>query len=386
MSTTIYTITHKKFNPPSDSTYLPLQVGAYNQEYYGYLTDDNGSSISDLNQYYGELTGLYWIWKNSMQSDYLGICHYRRYFINHAGCLLAQDDYETILSSHDIIVSNAAYCDSSYLEYYASAHNQYDLLTVGAVISEKYPEYFSVFEEKIHGQKYYYGNLFVTSKAYFNEYCEWLFDILFEAQTRIDVSSYDLYNQRVFGFLSEQLLFVWIAYKKLNVYECRIGITSEKAETVEFKTAMAHLIKKGLIEEASELFYSYLKLRPDIQLSLSDIKAEIPLIEHILYILQQEKAHHTSSLLEYSDNLNKLIQHIRDLQNILDHFRTGRPAAEDWNYIASTNASWITLLTLSINADYHPEEILSILRNLISYFSEKKDAEAVRELTNYLES
>ena len=70
MKTTIYIITHKKFNEPKLEDYKPLQVGFQND--LGYLRDNKGDNISDKNKNYCELTGLYWIWKNDKKSDILG--------------------------------------------------------------------------------------------------------------------------------------------------------------------------------------------------------------------------------------------------------------------------------------------------------------------------
>ena len=47
-------MTHKKFNPPKDTVYVPLQVGSALNPDLGYMKDDTGDSISDLNPYYGE--------------------------------------------------------------------------------------------------------------------------------------------------------------------------------------------------------------------------------------------------------------------------------------------------------------------------------------------
>ena len=57
----------------------------------------------------------------------------------------------------------------------------------------------------------YRFNMFVMKRAQFNAYCAWLFDILFELERRLDISSYTTYDARVFGFVGERLLDVWLA-------------------------------------------------------------------------------------------------------------------------------------------------------------------------------
>lgn len=315
--TKIFTMTHKKFAEPDDPVYVPLQVGRATHEDLGYLSDDTGDSISTQNCYYGELTGIYWLWKNYSGRENIGICHYRRFFIDEDKQLLKEADYERILSEYDVITSKAMHAGEPYRDYYAKAHNGRDLEEEGRVIAELYPQDYPAFEQVMAGDKHYFGNLMVTSRALFDDYCGWLFPIFFELQKRIDVSSYDEYHRRVFGFLSEQLLLVWITARGLKVYECSVGISEEKAETKEFKLAIGQLLKMHQIREARNMFYEILKIRPDIRLEHSDLKHEIPQIEQILYICEVEMQQGINGMLGYSDDLQTLLAHTEKLCGLL---------------------------------------------------------------------
>ena len=41
--------------------------------------------------------------------------------------------------------------------------------------------------------------------------------ILFEVEKRVDISKYDSYQQRLFGFLGERLLNVWLVHRKPKI-------------------------------------------------------------------------------------------------------------------------------------------------------------------------
>ena len=51
-----------------------------------WLAEKDGENIADLNRYFSEWTGLYWIWKNRLNNmsddDWVGNCHYRKLWLN----------------------------------------------------------------------------------------------------------------------------------------------------------------------------------------------------------------------------------------------------------------------------------------------------------------
>ena len=64
-------------------------------------------------------------------------------------------------------------------------------------------------------------------REYFNNYMEWLFKILFELEKRIDISDYDNYQARIYGFLSERLFTVWLEKNNLNKKEVTMLFVEE---------------------------------------------------------------------------------------------------------------------------------------------------------------
>ena len=63
----------------------PLGLGNTNYPNH-WLTEKKGENISNLNKYYGETSGFYWIWKNKLndkdKNDWIGSCHYRKLWLN----------------------------------------------------------------------------------------------------------------------------------------------------------------------------------------------------------------------------------------------------------------------------------------------------------------
>ena len=64
MDIKIIVAAHKEYRMPWQNIYLPVQVGAAGKESIGYQRDDEGDNISNKNDTYCELTGMYYAWKN----------------------------------------------------------------------------------------------------------------------------------------------------------------------------------------------------------------------------------------------------------------------------------------------------------------------------------
>ena len=234
---------HKRYEMPEDKMYIPVQVGAEGKEKIEEYTQDNiGENISSRNPYFCELTGLYWAWKN-LDADYIGLSHYRRHFSlskklpkdieGRVKEVLSYNDANNILEKTDIILPKLRkyYIENLYNHY---KHTMYiePLDETRKILEEKYSEYLVEFDRLHKRTSAHMFNMFIMKKEYLNNYCTWLFDVLFELEKRIDFTKYDVFHSRFFGRVSELLLDVWINTNKLTYEEVRV-IDIEKVNWVK---------------------------------------------------------------------------------------------------------------------------------------------------------
>ncbi len=218
--------THKDYTFPGEEPYYPIQVGAkINKKIDNVLYDDSGENISIKNPCYCELTALYWLWKN-VKDEIVGLVHYRRYFkveksdISINGHKIVDVNYlQCLTDTVDILLPEKKHFANEYKNVfwqYYDWHYIQDLIKIKEVVQTKYPEYLDSFDYVMSQKSMHICNMFVAKKRVMDEYCEWLFDILFSLESVIDISNYTPHQKRVYGFLSERLFNVWL-HKNENV-------------------------------------------------------------------------------------------------------------------------------------------------------------------------
>lgn len=229
MKTQIMVAAHKPYWMPDDKIYIPIFVGAAGKQTIPkYMRDDQGENISQKNKIYCELTGLYWVWKNT-DAEIYGLCHYRRYLAYKnflrpkKDRILKEDRILSLLKSADIILPKKRhYWIETRESQYMHAHHAEDLKVTEEVLREKYPSFLLAWKHMLASRSGHICNMFIMRQELLDEYCNWLFDILFEVERRLDISSYSENDRRVFGFLGERLLDVWVETKQLQYVEVPI--------------------------------------------------------------------------------------------------------------------------------------------------------------------
>ncbi|MFC6177404.1 DUF4422 domain-containing protein [Companilactobacillus huachuanensis] len=246
----ILVATHKKAPMPINKTlYLPILVNAKRnyQADIDYQRDDIAENISHKNANYNELTAIYWAWKNLTEVDAVGLVHYRRFFFksgrsNDLKNLIDQADIEQLLTDHDVILPKKRnyYIETNY-SHYIHAHHEEPLIETRNILVETYPQYLESFDAVMDRNKAHMFNMFVMKKEQFNAYATWLFDVLGQLETRINISDYSVQEARVFGFVAELMMDVWIETNQINYVEAKWSMTGKKQT---FKKAYNFLLRK----------------------------------------------------------------------------------------------------------------------------------------------
>lgn len=220
---------HKKYFNYRDDIITPIYVGAkINRENLEYLKDSTGNNISEKNENFCELTGIYWMWKN-VDADFYGMMHYRRYIsfenrwkyklkrmlyvfsrvfylkliISMLGMKelfqvkvsdeqLMRKEIEKMskkitseIQKYDIILPKKEIFNKSVYKQYKSSHIAEHLDKLLEIVKENYPELYPYYEKTIKkGNKIYPLNIFIMKKKYFFEYSEFVFDVLFKLEKK----------------------------------------------------------------------------------------------------------------------------------------------------------------------------------------------------------
>lgn len=220
----------------NDDVYMPIHVGKANSKFdLGIQGDDTGDNISNENPHFCELTGLYWVWKNMKPVDYIGLCHYRRYFNFHdkgtafSDCTIVSSkdmgqlnlqipDMDELFSKYDAVVAKPRLYPYTLEVDYSHCHNSEDFRVLSSIVKEMYPEYGGAFDDVfLRNNKLSHYNMMIMRWSDFNKYCTWLFDILFEAKKRINIENYSPVQGRIWGYMSERLLSVWLLHNTKRV-------------------------------------------------------------------------------------------------------------------------------------------------------------------------
>lgn len=223
------------------------------------FNDCDGDNISKKHLLFRSITVQYWAWKNC-NADYFGFFQYRRFLsfttkhyeyneYNYIAQqyidaktsskyqLLNEEKISDYIKEYDIITSEPM-CTKKlgiktvkeYCEKREAIYSTTNYLFIEELLSLKYPQYLPAYHSYMNDNKRYLYNIFIMKNELFQKYSEWLFDILFELEKKIDFTNYSYQQLKIFATLSEDLFGIF--FKQLE-QEKKYKI--QQLQLVEFK-------------------------------------------------------------------------------------------------------------------------------------------------------
>ena len=195
---------------------IPIEIGAalHDKSIYNIRDNSGEDNISIKDKLYGEITALYWIWKNDTHKI-VGLCHYRRItLIKHKNII------KYLNGNYDILMfRNRIRFPKSYEAMYISSndHIPSDWQIMKDVLRKKYPDYYQSAELVFQSHYYYKCNIFISNNQFLNNYCNWLFPLIEEIESKINLNGRVGNQVRVIGYLCEILLNVYVVHNEYKI-------------------------------------------------------------------------------------------------------------------------------------------------------------------------
>ena len=217
---------------------IPLGVG---KEKFpkSWIDEKNGINISHLNSYYGELTGIYWIWKNAIDDmnneDIIGNCHYRKLWLNQLYLKKQKNTFNSLYSkllNFDNLNFNKLDAIQVQPIFFKTKNLMDDFFEIhGTDILDKSLHFLDSknrkdFSHHLKNNKLFPLNMFITKVKYFREYCEIIFPWLHNCFKYCEANNLlKGYNSRLPAFLAERFTSYWYSQKKnkISLSYARLG-------------------------------------------------------------------------------------------------------------------------------------------------------------------
>ena len=144
------------------------------------------------------------------------------YAITDVFLILRIEELEGVLKKGRVIVPVVAYLGRSLRRQYLHNHKVQTWELMMKILTENNPEYMDSAKRVFECNILFPFNMFIGSRRFIDDYCEWLFGILFKVEQLIEESDWNVYQQRYAGFLAERLFTLYIIHNNIEVENKRV--------------------------------------------------------------------------------------------------------------------------------------------------------------------
>lgn len=245
----IFIGTYKTFKPPVSNPAYKIIVGNHdieNDSNLELIKCGNKDDVLD-DRFFSEIYMLKYLVKHRQLKDYVGFCHYRKYF----SFMDDIPDMDKLFEECEAVVARPFKTPVSVGLAYGKCHNIEDLALVGVLIKHLVPEYYDAFVAVTTGKVLIPYNMTIMKRDDFIRYIDFIGKVLDYYITVVGTNIEDRiknkeklylkkfepnstleYQYRIGGYLAERLttIFVYKNFKRVMSYPIKI---TEKKYSIE---------------------------------------------------------------------------------------------------------------------------------------------------------
>lgn len=183
----------------------------------------DGDNCDFLNPLLCEMTGLYYLWKH-VDDEIVGLEHYRRY-MTVDGKPITESEAELLLDDCDLLCPIAKYSKAKPVRTWVDREKRwgdfnYFLDFVRSYVGE---DYYQACIKALDSDYHLRCNMFIARKKFSDEYCEFIFDVIFSFLKHCKDTNHFL-SSRIIGYITEFLFMGFCLYrnKKWKIIDFRL--------------------------------------------------------------------------------------------------------------------------------------------------------------------
>lgn len=219
--------------PIKSPNFLKIVKGGYQPSKGDYIQDNLGENISDRDLTWAEITAFYYVWKNYKNLEFVGFCHFRRYFYALSEYPYFGQDFfnltptaenmeiltsevnvnalKRILTVTDCIVARPRRFAVSVKDQFCSVHPDWDIFIEGIRhLGSPYADYCAWFD---HTNSINCCNMFIMRWTDFDKYMSVLFRLLDWVGAR------RIYSDKQIAYQAERFLSFYLHVNRLSKVE-----------------------------------------------------------------------------------------------------------------------------------------------------------------------
>lgn len=294
-----------------------------------FLKDNAGENqISEKYSRFGELTALYWAWKNT-DAEYVG------FVLGDTHFALSDEELISMLASGtDAILPSQVDLKDDVKDDYKLQFYGYDWQIMEELLRVQEPEYYETAKLLFENKMLFEKHCGIYKYECLDEYCSWLFPLL-EQLDEMCSHKPDMDQERVLFHLAGRLHYLYFLHNHWK-YQIQLAPLYETRKESDCTTRI--LSEFDILQYCKELFKERrMEAAADFLFGLERkhlVYPDVKRIRNMMAIHRMQRQTEIETVLDHMPSVDDLINHHQNLENYIVNFIDGIGRNRDFiNYI-----------------------------------------------------